>query len=471
MKKFFKPLLIVAFAFVFFCVPEARASVIMQQADNTTIPASSPAQGIGFACISNPNYGGAVIQAKSMSVTMNLSTPLAYTSSSRAMRLYVYGFTTNACVSGSVTAPYNQTSFNKNNIADGATAQNYIAGANQVYVYDLTTSCSGNGCGSGKVADSNGFDLSQWQYLGIFVAPGNPVVGNFPTTFQAYGASGSSWSSGCTSWGAFYNCGKTPQGSYVLDTDLLPSGYDTSTASHISNITPSYNSTTSSTSVTFSANYYVNFTDGSWPLGTNPPTGMCLDVIPLGAQDASAVHQCEPLSGFTLNALTRFNSTAVTLPTGTNWQYTFSFYTFDGTTGVLPSPPTQFWVVTNNAGSTTAGSCGITSLGTCITNALSYLFTPSTSSVAQFRTLTLSRTFPFSYLYDVPVLYSELFVNTGSMDMTITVPFSTFGNITLLSPALVSAVPFTSTIKTVVGYMIWFFTAMFIFNQVKRSHH
>jgi len=114
--------------------------------------------------------------------------------------------------------------------------------------------------------------------------------------------------------------------------------------------------------------------------------------------------------------------------------------------------------------------CSFSSLTGCLKNAALWLFYPTPASTAQFKTIQLKDRAPFSYAYDIGTIRNELFTATPSATSTITAS-TTIGSITLLSAAQLSAVPYASTIKTVLGWLMWFFAAELIWFQVRNIFH
>jgi len=112
--------------------------------------------------------------------------------------------------------------------------------------------------------------------------------------------------------------------------------------------------------------------------------------------------------------------------------------------------------------------CNLTNLSGCISNAFAFLFIPSDASLARFTTLnnTLSTKFPFAYAYDFSDTVSTLYTTTATESGTLTVPFGTFGDLTLISESQLSAIPFASTLKTLLSYILWI---MFMIAMYRRT--
>jgi len=119
--------------------------------------------------------------------------------------------------------------------------------------------------------------------------------------------------------------------------------------------------------------------------------------------------------------------------------------------------------------------CSFTSLTGCIKNAGIWLFYPTQSSLQQFDSLTLADRSPFAYAYDIGTLRTELFDSTQTASSTIGAEFPWFGGTTkewtFLSAAMLSAVPFSSTIRLFVGWILILFMAEHIYRKILTSHN
>jgi len=115
-------------------------------------------------------------------------------------------------------------------------------------------------------------------------------------------------------------------------------------------------------------------------------------------------------------------------------------------------------------------ACGITSIGGCIQNAFTFMFYPSESAITSFTDLydTLSTKFPFAYFTDFNDSIGSVFDGTTTADIAITVPFSTFGDIDLISADQINAVPFTSTIRTLLGALIWIMLGLTVYRRTQK---
>ncbi|MFA6251561.1 MAG: hypothetical protein WC603_02970 [Candidatus Paceibacterota bacterium] len=115
-------------------------------------------------------------------------------------------------------------------------------------------------------------------------------------------------------------------------------------------------------------------------------------------------------------------------------------------------------------------SCGSTDLGCQIKNAIKWFYVVSPTTLQSFSNLSLQDSVPFSYIYDVGNLYDELFENGGSaeIDIHVTTPI---GQITFINADMIEGVPYASTIKTILGALLYLFTAMTVYKLVLNTFH
>jgi len=111
--------------------------------------------------------------------------------------------------------------------------------------------------------------------------------------------------------------------------------------------------------------------------------------------------------------------------------------------------------------------CGVLDIGGCISNAFIYLLYPSNESLDQFASLQdqLEVRAPFVYVYQVPDYWSSLYTTATSHSITISASTS-IGTITFLSEELLEAVPLSSTVRLIVGYLLWVMLAFTLWYRV-----
>ena len=177
----------------------------------------------------------------------------------------------------------------------------------------------------------------------------------------------------------------------------------------------SISTTTYSTAVNFSANYFVNSSSTQATLYNVSTTKYLLNLNRLDQASTSAYTLAATGPTDTVNAL----STTITLPSGSVWKYSWTRY---DPGAIFPSTlqsGTYSLAVVSNAllsqfgltdlgntsglavGTTTASApCGITQIQGCFQNALVYLFYPSTASLSQFSNVWTSIEYkpPFGYV-------------------------------------------------------------------------
>ena len=116
-----------------------------------------------------------------------------------------------------------------------------------------------------------------------------------------------------------------------------------------------------------------------------------------------------------------------------------------------------------------SSTCGALDVGCYLQNAISWTFGLSQSTMNQFANLSLEHRKPFSYIYDMGVLYGEAFPDT-TPDLNIAIAFGSFGNITLLSTAQIEAIPFQGLVRTIMGALMMFGTAIFLYKTILGVH-
>jgi len=121
--------------------------------------------------------------------------------------------------------------------------------------------------------------------------------------------------------------------------------------------------------------------------------------------------------------------------------------------------------------------CSLSAITGCIKNAAVWLFYPSSDSVDSFKGLsdTLSGKFPFAYAYGINTMRLELFEAAQTSTTTISLNFKIIpghatSTLTLLSPTLLSNVPYSSTVKTILSWILWLLGIEYIYYRVLRSH-
>ncbi len=116
----------------------------------------------------------------------------------------------------------------------------------------------------------------------------------------------------------------------------------------------------------------------------------------------------------------------------------------------------------------------ILDVGGGIKCSLIYLFVPSNKSVEKFKNITLSNTFPFSYAYDMGKVRDELFTSiqtaTSTIDIHVSMVEGTTNTITIFSNDLLTSVPYSDTIRTILIWFIYIMLAELIYIRVIKSH-
>lgn len=116
--------------------------------------------------------------------------------------------------------------------------------------------------------------------------------------------------------------------------------------------------------------------------------------------------------------------------------------------------------------------CSISSITGCLKNAGIWLFYPSPDSIEQFKSLPegLKEKFPFVYAFQTNTLLQELFNASSTASSSIGVNVPHFGDIEFLSRTKIEAVPYSNTVKTILGYIAWLMAIQYVYYRVIRSH-
>jgi len=113
---------------------------------------------------------------------------------------------------------------------------------------------------------------------------------------------------------------------------------------------------------------------------------------------------------------------------------------------------------------------GTSGIGWAICSTAVFLFVPSEQAINQFTDLydTLSTKFPFAYFTDFNDSLTTLYTGSTTQSMAITVPFGEIGDLDLISQAQLEAIPLSSTVRTLIGMLIWFFLGATIYRRTYR---
>jgi len=184
-------------------------------------------------------------------------------------------------------------------------------------------------------------------------------------------------------------------------------------------------------------------------------------------------------------------TSSVTLPLGGT--YTVNAYLSDGvritSRNQLPDVTTFFGIDFNDSLQNVhisgidrtlyaSSSCAISFAGTFhLSDCIGYLVSPSTGStspLSQLQSVSLAHAFPFAYMYQLGDIRQALFnaTNTASSSLSVSIPWfgGTTHEFTFISVAMLEAVPYASTIKTILAMLLWLMLAEFVYYKVIRVH-
>jgi len=132
------------------------------------------------------------------------------------------------------------------------------------------------------------------------------------------------------------------------------------------------------------------------------------------------------------------------------------------------SPIISFIIGVDNEEIVNAADCGTFDIICYIKAGGTWLFVPSDEALESFDNLTLENSLPFSYIYDLENLYDDAF-NQSADDFSIDIDLMG-DSFTLLSTAQLEAVPFQSLVRTIMGAIAMFITAMVIYRKIIKVH-
>jgi len=164
---------------------------------------------------------------------------------------------------------------------------------------------------------------------------------------------------------------------------------------------------------------------------------------------------------FSLPAIEDTMLANITLYNGTSTVYVSPSYTFYNRTDVSSIiPPTA-----------EQQSCDdLSGIGWALCSTMTFLFVPSQSSVDGFTETfsTLETKAPTVYLYQFTDVVNSLYTAPQLASSTISMDFAGLGTLDLISVAQLEAVPYTSWLYEVLGYVIYVMTALFFYRRALR---
>lgn len=113
---------------------------------------------------------------------------------------------------------------------------------------------------------------------------------------------------------------------------------------------------------------------------------------------------------------------------------------------------------------------GTSGIGWAICSTFVFLLVPSDNAINQFTDLygTMSNKFPFAYFTDFNDSISSLYTSATTQSLAITVPFGEIGELDLISEAQIEAIPLSSTVRTIIGMLIWLLLGATIYRRTYR---
>lgn len=125
--------------------------------------------------------------------------------------------------------------------------------------------------------------------------------------------------------------------------------------------------------------------------------------------------------------------------------------------------------------------CDTTDLICHLSNTLIFVFVPDPATVDKFKSITFASSSPFSYAYQIPQIFDDVFNSATSstlgwtMDLGLSSLTGTSSTITIIGPTTFSTWPFVATIRMFIGYALWlglayslYLMAQSIFNKEQK---
>jgi len=119
--------------------------------------------------------------------------------------------------------------------------------------------------------------------------------------------------------------------------------------------------------------------------------------------------------------------------------------------------------------------CGVTALTGCIKNAAVWLFYPTSASIAQWSNLSLRGKFPFEYAYQIGDIRQTLLSASSTAATSVNVPLwklpsQATSSLVMMSSALIAAVPYSATVKTIVTAILYLMMAEYVYYRILKTH-
>jgi hypothetical protein len=114
--------------------------------------------------------------------------------------------------------------------------------------------------------------------------------------------------------------------------------------------------------------------------------------------------------------------------------------------------------------------CSLTAIDGCISKAVMFLMVPGDYGMSYLDSVynEMSTRFPFAYMTDFKDSITQIYTNPTTQTLGITIPFASFGDITLISGDMVSDFPLSAPIKTLLSALLWVMLATQMWRRTQR---
>jgi hypothetical protein len=147
---------------------------------------------------------------------------------------------------------------------------------------------------------------------------------------------------------------------------------------------------------------------------------------------------------------------------------TFPAGTIDGMSGT----PWTFATGSNTAPIPEFGGndCSTFDIGCYIVYAFTWAFLPTDASLQNFHNLTLEHSLPFSYIYDIPNLYDDLFDSSAYATLDIGIDLTDTEHVTFIGADTATTIPFYPFLRNLMSATLYFGTAVFLYRKITNVH-
>jgi len=247
---------------------------------------------------------------------------------------------------------------------------------------------------------------------------------------------------------------------------------------------------TGNDAVNFSIDYFIDESEYDPNTASRNPTLISIEyakrpattfsklgysILPIGFSTSTKTGTITGLSNGTFDLLIRFSNAGVAFGGDVPFSQSYVYTSIVISGGQLTSVGAlEFYDGRKQStlGTIVYKDCSLTQFDNCITNAFLYLFAPSTETLSSFSDLgeNIQTRFPFVYAYQFSEIFTSMFDTTQNQSLSIVIPFAEAGNLELISEEMLSAVPFSSLIRTILASIMWLLFMLTVYRNTLRIY-